>query len=37
MSLVVTYYVLPWAEDMEQRLEQLEQAGQILRLVLAGA
>lgn len=37
MSLVVTYYVLPWAEDMEERLEQLEQAGQILRLVLAGA
>ncbi len=37
MSLVVTYYVLPWAEDMEERLDQLEQAGQILRLLLAGA
>lgn len=37
MSLVVTYYVLPWAEDMEERLEQMEQAGHILRVVLAGA
>lgn len=37
MSLLVTYYVMPWAEDMEEQLEQLEQAGHILRVVLVGA
>lgn len=37
MSLLVTYYVMPWAEDMEEQLDQLEQAGHILRVVLVGA
>lgn len=37
MSLLVTYYVMPWAEEMEEELEQLEQAGHILRVVLIGA
>ena len=37
MSLLVTYYVLPWAEDMEEQLDQLEPAAQVLRVLLVGA